>query len=96
MLVSVNGAAPVLLSVMLCAALVELTSWFPNVRLVGDRLTTAPSPVPLRPTLCGLPAASSVIVIAPVRLPTAVGVNVTLIVQFPLAATDAPQVFVCA
>jgi len=46
---------------------------------------------------CGLPAASSMTVTAAVRIPVAVGVNVTLIVQFPLfAATELPQLFVCA
>lgn len=29
------------------------------------------------------------------RAPVAVGVNVTLIVQFPPAATEVPQLFVC-
>jgi hypothetical protein len=37
----------------------------------------------------------SVIVIVPGWLPVAVGLNVTLIVQFPPAATEAPQVLVC-
>lgn len=31
-----------------------------------------------------------------VRLPTAVGANVTLIVQLPPAATEVPHVLVCA
>src|SRR5712664_3164275 len=43
-------------------------------------------PVPVRDTVCGLPDALSVIVRVPVREPTAVGVNVTLIVQFAPAA----------
>jgi hypothetical protein len=38
----------------------------------------------------------SVSVIVPVRVPVAVGVNLTLMVQFALAATDAPHVLVCA
>jgi hypothetical protein len=96
MLESVNAAEPVLLSVMFCAGLVVLISWLANVRLVGESVMAAVAPVPLRLTLCGLPLALSVIVMAPVRVPVAVGVNVTLIVQLPLAATDAPQVFVCA
>lgn len=40
--------------------------------------------------------ASSVIVIAPLRAPVAVGVNVTLMEQDMVAGSDAPQVFVSA
>jgi len=38
----------------------------------------------------------SVIVSAPARLPAAVGVNLTEIKQFAPAATEVPQVLVCA
>jgi hypothetical protein len=51
--------------------------------------------LPSKVTVCGLPAALSVMVTAPVRVPVAVGVNVTLIVQLPPTATKLPQVFVC-
>ena len=54
-------------------------------------------PVPVRVTVCVLlllPLLSSVTAIAAVRAPPAEGVNVTLIVHVPLAATLAPQVFV--
>jgi hypothetical protein len=54
------------------------------------------TPVPVRLTVCGLPAALSVTVIVPGWLPVAVGVNVTLIVQFAPAATEVPQVLVWA
>ena len=56
-------------------------------------------PVPLRLTVCVLPATSlllSVMVIEPERVPVAVGVNVTLIVQLPPAATLDPQLLVWA
>jgi hypothetical protein len=43
-------------------------------------------PVPVRETLCGLPAALSVTVTLAVRVPIAVGLNVTLIVQLAPAA----------
>jgi hypothetical protein len=49
--------------------------------------------------VCGLPPALSVTVTVPARAPTAVGVKVTLIVQFPAAASVAGltgQLFVCA
>lgn len=57
-------------------------------------LNDAAMPVPVRLITCGLLLALSVIVIAPVLAPTAVGVNVTLIVQPLLGATDAPHVLV--
>jgi hypothetical protein len=52
------------------------------------------APVPLRATLCGEPVASSVIVILAVRVPAAVGVKVTEIVQLAPAATLVPQLLV--
>ena len=45
-------------------------------------------PVPVSLTVCGLPLALSVIVMEPVRVPVAVGVNVTLIVQGVLGANE--------
>ena len=52
--------------------------------------------MPVSDTLCGLPEALSTTVTEPDRVPTAAGVNVTLIEQFPPAATELPQVFVWA
>jgi hypothetical protein len=52
-------------------------------------------PVPVSGTVCGLPAALSVIETEAVRMPFAVGVKVTLMVQFAPAATLVPHVFVC-
>ncbi len=97
MLLIVSVAVPLLVSVTACAALVLPTCWLPKLRLVLERVTAGAAgatPVPVRLTLCGLPAALSVIDTVPVRVPVAVGVNVTLIVQLAAAATDAPQVFV--
>lgn len=54
---------------------------------------TGNDPVPLRFTTCGLVRAESVNVSAPVADPSAVGVNVTLTVHDPPAATLVPQVF---
>jgi len=45
--------------------------------------------VPVSGTVCGLPAALSMMVKVPMRVPAAVGVNVTLIVQFAFAASIA-------
>src|SRR5215831_10088842 len=69
------------------------------MRLPGDRPTAgagADVPVPVKPTVCGLPLALSLIVRVPVRVPIAEGVNVMLIAQEAPAATDVPQLFVCA
>jgi len=51
-------------------------------------------PVPLSATVCGLPAALSVILTDAVRLPVAEGVKVKLTVQLALGATELPQVLV--
>ena len=59
-------------------------------------LTAGAVPVPLRLTLWGLPVALSARVMAAVRVPLAVGVKVTLIVQLTPAATLEPQLLVCA
>jgi hypothetical protein len=52
------------------------------------------SPVPTSVTVCGLPTALSVMVTAPVLVPPAVGLKVTLSVQEVLAARLEPQVLV--
>jgi hypothetical protein len=53
----------------------------PKLKLVGERLAIAPSPVPVRVTVCGLFTALSVNVRVPFRTPPVVGVNVTPMVQ---------------
>src|SRR5436190_23135481 len=53
-------------------------------------------PVPDSVTFCGLPAALSLMLTAAVRVPLAVGLNVTLIPQLAPAANELPQVWVCA
>ena len=73
------------------------TGSFPNARLEIEKVRVALlTPVPVRFTLCGLPAASSVMVTAAVRVPLALGVKVTLIVQLEPAATLDAQLLVCA
>ena len=51
-------------------------------------------PVPVRLTTWGLPEALSVTLNVPVRVPAAVGVNFTLMLQLPPAATELPQLLV--
>jgi hypothetical protein len=94
MLMMLKLAFPVLLRVTVWAALVVPRDWLPKARLVAARLTAGPVPVPVRLTVCGLPVALSVMLTEAVRLPEAVGVNVTLIVQLPPAATELPHVLV--
>ena len=81
-----SGAVPEFVTVTDCGALVVPTSWPLNVRLAVESLIAACAPVPARLTVCGLVAALSLMVIAPVSAPPAVGVNVTLIVQLAAAA----------
>ncbi len=56
----------------------------------------AARPMPLRETVCGLPVALSVMLTDALRWPVAVGVKVTLMVQFAPALTLEPQVLVSA
>ena len=90
MLLMVRAALPLLVSVTVCAALVVLTCWFPKLKLVGLRSTAgadAVVPEPLKATDCGLPEALSMKVRLALRLPVAVGVKVTLMVQEAPAAS---------
>jgi hypothetical protein len=81
---------------MFWAALVLPTVWLEKVKLAGLKLRTAPVPVPESETVCGLPGALSLIDSVPVRVPVAVGVKVTDIVQFAPAARDVVQAVVFA
>src|SRR5437016_1758315 len=82
----VKAAAPVFVSVTVIGALVVASSWLPKSRLVGANPTPGAVPFPLRENICGLPPALSVTDSDPVRAPEAVGVKVTLMVQFAPAA----------
>jgi len=98
MLLMARVAVPVFDSVTVCAALVVPTVWLAKVSEVGERLAVVvgAAPVPVRPTVCGLPEALSVTLELPVRVPDAVGVNVTLMLQFPPDASEPPQLSVSA
>ena len=96
MLLIVNGALPLFVSVTAWAALVVLTDWFPNPTEVGDRLAAGAVPVPVRLAVRGLPVPLSVTVSVALRVPEAVGLKVTLMVQLAAAARLAPQPFVRA
>lgn len=87
-----SATDPELVIVKVCAALVVMMLCVPKLRLVGVTVTIPP--VPVRATDCGLPVALSVMTMVPVRAPATVGVNFTVIVQLPAAATEVPQLFV--
>jgi hypothetical protein len=95
MSLTVKLAFPELVKVTAFVALLLPTNTPLKLRLVGDSVTAGAVPVPLKATLCGLPAALSVTFTVDVRLPVWVGVNTTLIVQLALAASVGPLVFVC-
>jgi hypothetical protein len=82
-----NGAVPELVRVVFWTALVVPTAWLANVRLVGVSVTAGAIPLPVSETVCGLPLALSVTDTLALRLPLAVGLNVTEIVQFAPAAS---------
>jgi len=92
-----RATVPELVSVMVWAELVDRTFVDPNVKVVGEIEATGPPevPVPVRVTDCGLPVALSETETAPVRVPAAVGLKVTLMVQLAPFACDVPQLFVC-
>ena len=73
-----------------------LTCWLPKETAGGVKLTAGAVPVPERLAVCGVLVALSVTVSVAERVPPAVGVNVTLMVQLELAASEVPQLFVCA
>jgi hypothetical protein len=96
-LATASATFPVLDSVTACALLVEFSSRAAKVRAVGETLATGEVPVPVRLTvwvLPGTPLLLSVMVGVPLRGPVAVGVKVTLMVQFEPAATLEPQLLV--
>ena len=74
--------------------------WLPNARAVSERLAAGepvePAPVPLRLTVCGLPAALSLTLSVALLVPLAAGVNVTVMVQLAPWATELPQLLVWA
>jgi hypothetical protein len=72
------------------------TGSLPKVKLEGERLAVALAlpPVPRRFTLCGTPVALSIMRRVPLRVPFAVGVKITPIVQELSTATLVPQLFV--
>jgi hypothetical protein len=90
--VMLSGALPLLVRVAVCAVLVVPTVCEANVSAVGLRVAAGPRAVPTSSTDCGLPGPVPMLAIL---VPPVVGVNVTLTMQVPPAANDAPQLLVC-
>jgi hypothetical protein len=92
MLEIVRAAVPVLVMAIDCDAEGVPTLVAVNVNGPGEKVMAGASPVPVRATLWGDPAALSVILTAALNVPPTEGVNVSVTAQFALAAIDAPQV----
>jgi hypothetical protein len=87
-----SGVLPRLLSTMLFGALRLPTGCPPKPREVAERLTAVPMPRKL--TVCGLLGSLSAMTRVADRTPTALGLNVKLIVQLPSPATLPPATHV--
>ncbi len=84
-------AVPLLVRVTACPGLVVPVFWLTKVKVEVERLTVDEVPVPERLTVWGPLLALLVRINDAVRLPTAEGVKVTLIVQLAPADTEPPQ-----
>jgi len=91
MLLIVSGDVPVFVTVTACAPLVTFGALLKASEL-GDTVAVGLTPVPLNATDCGLVGSESTKVTAALRTPTAVGRNLTLMVQIRPARRLVPQV----
>src|SRR5208282_4230949 len=97
LLLNIRGGVPTFVRVTAMAPLVVLSTTLPNDTLAGSRLTTGAAvvvPVPVSVTNCEPVPALSLMVILPLRVPVAAGVNVTEIVQLRPGATTPTQLSV--
>src|ERR1035437_10307219 len=92
----VKATLPELVRVIIWAELVVPTDWLPKERLEGETLTVEVVQAPETLTVWGLPVALSAMAMAAMRVPAAVGLKVTLMVQLAPAATLDPQLLVWA
>jgi hypothetical protein len=93
MLAMARAALPLFVSVIFWLALAPPTAVAGNVNEVGLKVAVAVAAlsVPVSFTVCGESLASSVIVTTAAWLPAAAGLNTTLMLQFPPAATLVPH-----
>ena len=85
-----SGMLPVFVNVTVCGWLGPPTRWWPKFKLVEDRVTTGLT-VPVRLMRCGLPGASSAMMMAPLLVPVVVGAKVTVIEHAAPAGRTEPQ-----
>src|SRR5437667_255882 len=86
MLLIVIRAPPPLISTLFPYTTLFRSCWLPNARELGERVTAEVVPVPLRLTVCGLPAALSVTLRSEVLAPVVQGDHVIVSVQVPVTA----------
>ena len=96
LLLMLSTAPPVLLRVTVLAVLVVPTPCEPKFHDVGLATLVLPWPVPVSAMLCGLPGALLAIVMLPLRVPIALGVNVMSSVQLPPKTRPLPQLWLTA
>lgn len=92
-----RSALPLLVSVMVCASLLDPIFCEEKIRLAGERATAGPvaaAPVPVSGRFWGLPLALSSMETEAILVPETVGVNVTLIAQLSPESILAPQVLI--
>ena len=87
---------PVFVRVMFWPALLTPTSPLANVRVPDEAVAERTPPVPVKLMVCVVGLALSVMVTTPLRVPLAVGLKVTEMVQDPFGAIALAQVFVAA
>ena len=87
--VMVKAVLPTFVRVTVFGRLVVPSPVEPKLRLVDESLAVVPNP--LSATFCGLPEALSLMLSAAKRVPDAVGLNLTLILQLAPAANEVPQ-----
>jgi hypothetical protein len=86
-----SGALPLFVRVTVWGGELVPTSWLPKVRPVVERPTSGATPVPVKFTICVAAAKLPVNTTEAVRIPTALGVNVTLSVHWADGASEVPQ-----
>ncbi len=88
---------PMLVRVVVCGVLLVPIFCGAKVKTAGEKLASGPScPMPCRLIVVGVLLPECERVMVPNRVPANVGVNVTVIVQFPPPGRPAPQVLVWA
>lgn len=88
-----RAADALLVRVTVCEALIEPTFTLPKERLVAERVTACATPVPVNATVCGDPAALSVMVMAACNGPEESGPKWPWMEQFAPTAKLVPHEF---